>query len=73
LYFVAVLAPAVSIKVMDDYSNDFGLRPSWHFTRFSRDHGFLKKRPLCDEGSQLKGSKEMRLDFCNIKSQLMNN
>jgi len=55
---------------MDDYSmTSFILA----FTRFSCDHGF-PKRLLCDEGSQLvKGCKEMRLDFRNIKSQLMKN
>ena len=58
---------AVVINVMDDYSTTAFIQS---FTRFSARYGFPKKA-FCDEGSQLlKGSKDMRLQFTDIKSKL---
>ena len=53
---------------MDNYTTTSFIQA---FTKLSCDHGY-PKRLLCDEGSQLvKGCKDMRLDWINIKSKLM--
>ncbi|XP_057290790.1 uncharacterized protein LOC130613467 [Hydractinia symbiolongicarpus] len=58
---------AVMINVMDDYSSIAFIQS---FTRFSTRYGFPKK-VFCDEGSQLvKGSKTMKLNFTDIKTQV---
>lgn len=58
---------AIFINVMDDYSATAFIQS---FIRFSSRYGFPKKA-FCDEGSQLlKGSKDMRLTFTDIKSRL---
>lgn len=58
---------AVMINVMDDYSSTAFIQS---FTRFSTRYGFPKK-VFCDEGSQLvKGSKTMKLNFTDIKTQM---
>ena len=60
---------AVMINVMDDYSSAAFIQA---FTRFASRHGFPKK-VFCDEGSQLvKGTKDMKLSYINIKSRLFN-
>lgn len=52
---------------MDDYSTPAFLQS---FTRFASRHGFPKKI-LCDEGSQLvKGLKEMKISFVDLKAKL---
>ena len=70
IVFCCCSTSAVKIKVMDDYSTTSLLKA---FSRFSCDHGY-PKRLLCDEGSQLlKGCKEMRIDFSDLKSRVMQN
>ena len=66
--FCCCSTKAVKIKVMDDYGTTSFILA---FNRFSSDHGYPKRLP-CDEGSQLiKACKDMRLDFLDIKSNLM--
>lgn len=66
--FCCCSTSAVKIKVMDDYGTTSFILA---FNRFSCDHGY-PKRLLCDEGSQLiKACKEMKLDFLDLKTQLM--
>ena len=68
IVFCCCATSAVKIKVMDDYTTTSFIES---FNRFSCDHGY-PKRLLCDEGSQLvKGCKEMKIDYHDLKSRLM--
>ena len=70
IVFCCCSTSAVDIKVMDDYSTSSFVQA---FTRFACKHGFPRKL-LSDEGSQLiKGCKEMKLNYVDIKAKIMTN
>ena len=65
--YCCCVTSAIVINVMDDYSTTAFLQS---FIRFSTRYGFPSK-VFCDEGSQLvKGTKEMMLNFNDIKFKL---
>jgi len=65
--YCCCVTSAVSINVMDDYSSTAFIQS---FTRFATRYGFPRK-VFCDEGTQLvKGTKDMRLNFKDIRSKL---
>ena len=65
--YCCCVTSVIFINVMDDYSTTAFIQS---FTRFASRHGFPIK-VFCDEGTQLiKGSKDMRLSFTDIKSRL---
>ncbi|XP_066912130.1 uncharacterized protein [Clytia hemisphaerica] len=65
--YCCCVTSATCINVMDDYSTPAFLQS---FIRFASRYGFPKKI-FCDEGGQLiKGTKDMRLSYSDIRGKL---